>query len=219
MRSSDGISGTVLSLLAEQMRDMRRENRHLREEVRTLNSLHKRAEHRIEEIQEENRSNMERILNLLAAQQTAVGLHQHIPQTPFSQPIDPVSLLSHSQPPRMRAITHILPFLSDYDLRSQPVVIDDLSCVPHSSACRARSLDGGGHELTFLPVYARGFSKPFAAYSVNEPNTLGDMDPPVFIYASPAFCHVTGFDLVRHPQRSDRLLFRSYSFPPLPGVT
>ncbi len=134
---SDGISGTVLSLLAEQMRDMRRENRHLREEVRTLNSLHKRAEHRIEEIQEENKSNMERILNLLAAQQTAVGLHQHIPQTPFSQPIDPVSLLSHSQPPRMRAITHILPFLSDYDLRSQPVVIDDLSCVPHSRASRA----------------------------------------------------------------------------------
>lgn len=161
---SDGIAGTVLSLLAEQMRDMRRENRHLREEVRTLNSLHKRAEHRIEEIQEENRSNMERILNLLAAQQTAVALRQHIPQTPFSQPIDPVSLLSHSQPPRMRAITHILPFLSDYDLRSQPVVIDDLS-------------------------------KPFAAYSVNEPSTVGEMDPPVFIYASPAFCHITGFDL------------------------
>ena len=70
---------------------------------------------------------------------------------------------------------------------------------------------GGGHELTFSPVYVRGFSKPFAAYSVNEPNTLGDMDPPVFIYASPAFCHVTGFDLVRHPQRSGCLLFRSMS--------
>jgi hypothetical protein len=38
------------------------------------------------------------------------------------------------------------------------------------------------------------------------------MDPPVFIYASPAFCHITGFDLVRHLQRSGRWFFRSYSY-------
>jgi hypothetical protein len=137
--ADQGVSGAILSLMVDQMRDMRRENRQLREDVRSLNSLHKRAEHRIEEIQEENRLNMERILGLLATQQATASLHYRIPQTPFSQPIDPISLLSRSEtalPPRVRAITHILPFLADYDLMTKgPVVIDDLTCAPSTRAC------------------------------------------------------------------------------------
>lgn len=161
-----GISGSVLVLLVDQLRDMRHENRNLREEVRTLNSLHKRAEHRIEEIQEENRINMERILSLLAAQQEAMSLRQRISQPPP----DPTAVYSRSTalPPRMRGITHILPFLADYQLWKESVVVDDLS-------------------------------KPFAALSVGETkprtNSSDGPDMPIFIYASPSFTHMTGYEL------------------------
>ena len=40
-------------------------------------------------------------------------------------------------------------------------------------------------------------SKPFAAFSLSEPDTIAELAAPTFIYASPSFCHVTGFELVR----------------------
>jgi hypothetical protein len=118
---------SILSLLVEQLRDMRRENQYLHKSLRKLNSRQKKFKRRISDVEEENR----RLLSLVAERHESTTLRTRISQGPFSQPIGP-SLYSGGSsmlPPRLQAIKQLLPFLGDYDLRAAEVAIDDLRCV------------------------------------------------------------------------------------------
>lgn len=145
---------SILSLLVEQLRDMRRENQYLHKSLRKLNSRQKKFKRRISDVEEENR----RLLSLVAERHESTTLRTRISQGPFSQPIDP-SLYSGGSsmlPPRLQAIKQLLPFLGDYDLRAAEVAIDDLS-KPFAAFMMIEDRDAWPRFLYASPSYCRLF--------------------------------------------------------------
>lgn len=128
---NDGaIPNFLLSMLVEQLRDMRRENQQLREEIRSLSNLQKVSERRVEELQEENQANMKRIVSMLTANQRDSPQFGSIPVT---QSLDPNDFFSTSATSDSQtSYTHpassvqILPFLREYESIDAPLVLDDL---------------------------------------------------------------------------------------------
>jgi hypothetical protein len=181
---------SILSLLVEQLRDMRRENQYLHKSLRKLNSRQKKFKRRIGDVEEENR----RLLSLVAERHESTTLRTRISQGPFSQPIDP-SLYSGGSsilPPRLQAIKQLLPFLGEYDLRAAEVAIDDLRCVDPPLLMARSSLDVAHTNIARNAHRTNDNSKPFAAFMMIE-----DRDAwPRFLYASPSYCRLFGYDQV-----------------------
>jgi hypothetical protein len=173
---------------------MRRENQYLHKSLRKLNSRQKKFKRRIGDVEEENR----RLLSLVAERHESTTLRTRISQGPFSQPIDP-SLYSGGSsilPPRLQAIKQLLPFLGEYDLRAAEVAIDDLRCVDPLLLMVAGEVRPGccSHNLIIArnAHHTNDNSKPFAAFMMIE-----DRDAwPRFLYASPSYCRLFGYDQV-----------------------
>lgn len=116
-------------MLVDQMKEMRRENRELRNEVGSLKELHQDSERRLRWLQEESKANREQMTTLLSVwNENTLLLRGGIPQAPRSVSFDFSDLFSKSAfyrlLPRARALVDVLPFLENY--LHEASVLDDL---------------------------------------------------------------------------------------------
>lgn len=115
-----GLPTSLLTMLVEQMRDLRKENRLLLDRVTSLQNQQTVFEQQMDAVREGAQANAAWMLDQLARRHESITLHARMSQDMFSQPIEP-----HFAS-RWAALTRIMPFLTHYDL-PQELIIDDLS--------------------------------------------------------------------------------------------
>jgi hypothetical protein len=109
----------VLSLLVDQVRGLHKENRRLVDRVTSLQNQQNVFEQQMDALRAEHRTTERWLMDQLAALQEQSTLRVRMPSDLLSQPIEPRSNM------HLSALTRILPFLADYDLRSQELLITD----------------------------------------------------------------------------------------------
>jgi hypothetical protein len=116
-----GLPTALLSLIVEQVRGLRQDNRRLVERVSSLQDQQTVFEQQMDALRAEYRINTTWMLDQLAMRHESATLQMRMPSNLLSSPpIDPSFYTS--------AVKHILPFLEAYDL-SQGLVITDLQYV------------------------------------------------------------------------------------------
>jgi hypothetical protein len=189
-------------LVVDQMRKIRQENKQLHKTIIDLHTWQKNADGRLASI--EGGSN-----HLQLSGSTSTCTSTSVSSTPFASS-STAPMTSASRMPFAPAARHgseleefieqSLPFLRHYDISS--FIIKDhrysLGVALSLSCC------GCGCALGSLTVepYAPLHRRPWMLLRIQGAETINELEVPIIFHASPALCHILGYETVHTLPRS-----------------
>jgi hypothetical protein len=176
---------TLLSLLIEQVRGLRKENHLLVERMMSLQNQQTVFERQMDAVRSDQKSSTAWLMDQLAALEASRTMQVRMQPDLLMQPIEPGSGM------HLSAIKHILPFLAAYDLSATELVVNDLRYATVLSQC------SHVHDELII-VHAGTDRKPFSANSVHKDGRGIRMN---YTYVSPAYIELVGYDSVPSPSR------------------
>lgn len=159
---------SVVGLLIEELRSVKRDNELLRDEITSVRSQHQQTEAHVLRIAETYQSAPVRAHSSRGECASSSSWSSAV-WVPPSSPTFGHNTGANGDPntPEAQALlTRLVPFVAKYDVkaRNAPFVLDDLN-------------------------------KPWAAFRVHEPKTVAEMVPPILSYANPGFCALLRYRL------------------------